>query len=155
MQVAATTSQAALTDSPRLSATIPNASAPRRATAIHKIFVCVLELLIVSMDVLPRGRKSNQTMFTPKGRQNDAEIIGRILPFRTHTTVRHHQFRIANGFTRRRNSTTPFLLWKGIGMGRRNLSLAGEPAPSGTDLRTRKTRWSKSRPASVSGGRLL
>src|SRR5215468_1217611 len=51
MQVAAMTSQAALTASPRLSATIANATAPRRATAIHKSFVCgALELLMVFMN---------------------------------------------------------------------------------------------------------
>src|SRR5262249_8783803 len=46
MQIAATTSQAALTASPRLSATIPKETAPSAATAAHKSFVCsVFELL--------------------------------------------------------------------------------------------------------------
>src|SRR5215472_5623828 len=40
MQTAATTNHAALTASPRLSATIPNETAPSTATPIHKIFVC-------------------------------------------------------------------------------------------------------------------
>src|SRR5215471_14774944 len=40
MQTAATTNQAALTASPRLSATIANETAPRTATPIHKAFVC-------------------------------------------------------------------------------------------------------------------
>src|SRR6478672_9603787 len=40
MQTAATTSQAALTASPLLSATIPNDTAPRRAIAVHNSFVC-------------------------------------------------------------------------------------------------------------------
>src|SRR5437588_3942231 len=50
MQIAATTSQAALTASPRLSATIPNAIAPSAATAVHKSFVCsVRELLSLTL----------------------------------------------------------------------------------------------------------
>src|SRR5215475_6805690 len=50
MQIAAMTSQAALTASPRLSATMANATAPKRATAIHKSFVCgTLELLMALM----------------------------------------------------------------------------------------------------------
>src|SRR6185437_1427866 len=78
MQIAATTSHAALTASPRLSATIANATAPRRATAIHKSFVCgALEWLMVLMGVLPHCRKPNQTKFTfaePCSRQ---KCIGR------------------------------------------------------------------------------
>src|SRR5262245_9546581 len=54
MQIAAMTSHAALTASPRLSATMANATAPRRATAIHKIFVCgAPELLMILMGCSP------------------------------------------------------------------------------------------------------
>src|SRR5215475_12211019 len=68
MQTAATTSHAALTVSPRLSATIANVTAPRRATAIHKSFVwSPLELLMALMDILPHCRKPNQTKFTLAG----------------------------------------------------------------------------------------
>src|SRR5262249_41221291 len=50
MQIAATTSQAALTASPRLSATIPKETAPSAATAAHKSFVCsVFELLSLTL----------------------------------------------------------------------------------------------------------
>src|SRR5262245_51533463 len=50
MQIAAMTSHAALTASPRLSATMANETAPRRATAIHRSFVCgALELLMILM----------------------------------------------------------------------------------------------------------
>src|SRR6266700_1254403 len=40
MQTAATTNHAALTASPRLSATIANETAPSTAIPVHKIFVC-------------------------------------------------------------------------------------------------------------------
>src|SRR6516162_9118670 len=40
MQTAAMTNHAASTASPRLSATIPNETAPSKATPVHKIFVC-------------------------------------------------------------------------------------------------------------------
>src|SRR6266516_3692339 len=40
------TSHAALTASPRLSATIANETAPNRAIAVHKTFVCHAELLL-------------------------------------------------------------------------------------------------------------
>src|SRR5215510_6269645 len=54
MQIAAMTSHAALTASPRLSATMANETAPRRATAIHKTFVCgALELLMKLMGRSP------------------------------------------------------------------------------------------------------
>ena len=67
MQVAATTSHAALTASPRLSATIANATAPRSATAVHKIFACTpFELLMVFMDALPHYRKAQHTKFLPR-----------------------------------------------------------------------------------------
>src|SRR6266576_1877359 len=42
------TSHAALTASPRLSATIANETAPNRAIAVHKTFVCHAELLKVA-----------------------------------------------------------------------------------------------------------
>src|SRR5215468_11878134 len=75
MQVAAMTSHAALTASPRLSATIANATAPRKATAIHKSLVCgALELLMVLMDVLPHCRKPNQTRFTLAGTLIEARV---------------------------------------------------------------------------------
>src|SRR5262249_4255296 len=85
MQIAATTNHAALTVSPRLSATIANATAPRRVTAIHKSFVWgALELLMILMDVLPHCRKPNQTKFTLAGTLIEARVywLG-ILPFRT------------------------------------------------------------------------
>src|SRR5262245_65626894 len=54
MQIAAMTSQAALTASPRLSATMAKETAPRRATAIHKSFVCgALELSMILMGRSP------------------------------------------------------------------------------------------------------
>ena|SRR6516165_5465115 len=55
MQTAAVTSHAALTASPRFSATIAKATAPSRATATHKSFVChTLELFkVVLIDFLP------------------------------------------------------------------------------------------------------
>src|SRR5260370_12630007 len=75
MQIAATTSHAALTASPRLSATIENATARRRATGIHKSFVCgALELLMVFMDVLPDCRKPTQTTFTLAGTLIEARV---------------------------------------------------------------------------------
>src|SRR5215831_2344335 len=75
MQIAATTSHAALTVSPRLSATIANATAPRSATAIHKSFVWgALELLMILMDVLPHCRKPNQTKFTLAGTLIEARV---------------------------------------------------------------------------------
>src|SRR5215467_13339342 len=67
MQTAATTSHAALTASPLLSATIANATAPKKAIAIHKILFCgALELLVALMDVLPHCRKSlSKPSFVP------------------------------------------------------------------------------------------
>src|SRR5262245_24327626 len=66
MQIAATTNQAALTASPRLSATIANATAPRIANAIHRIFVCrALDVSTVLTDVLPRCRKVQRINFLP------------------------------------------------------------------------------------------
>src|SRR6516164_2162174 len=55
MQTAAVTSHAALTASPRFSATIAKATAPSRATAIHNSLVChTLELFkVVLIDFLP------------------------------------------------------------------------------------------------------
>src|SRR5262249_9104328 len=78
MHTAATTSHAALTASPRLSATIANATAPRRATAIHKSFVCgAPELLMILMDVLPDCRSpTNQESPSrgPLSRQIEARV---------------------------------------------------------------------------------
>src|SRR6478752_1103212 len=77
MQTAATTSHAALTVSPRLSATIANVTAPRRATAIHRSFVwSPLELLTALMDVLPHCRKPNQTKCTLAGTLIEARVYG-------------------------------------------------------------------------------
>src|SRR5215470_16937705 len=47
MQTAATTSHAAFTASPRLSAIIPNETAPSTATAVHNRFVRHVDLLKV------------------------------------------------------------------------------------------------------------
>src|SRR5262249_23096950 len=67
MQIAAMTSHAALTASPRLSATIANATAPRRATAIHKTFACgALELLTVLMGDPPAQQEPPQNKFHPR-----------------------------------------------------------------------------------------
>src|SRR5512132_3751535 len=67
MQIAAMTSHAALTASPRLSATMANATAPRRATAIHKTFVCrALELLTILMGRSPALQATPQTKFRPR-----------------------------------------------------------------------------------------
>src|SRR5215475_9060247 len=85
MQIAAITSHAALTASPRLSATMANDTAPRSATTTHNSFVCgAAELLMIFMDVLPHCRKPNQTRFTVAGRSSRQECIGRDLPLRTH-----------------------------------------------------------------------
>src|SRR4029453_6587965 len=66
MQIAAMTSHAALTASPRFSATMANATAPRRATAIHKTFVCrALELLTILMGRSPALQATPQTKFLP------------------------------------------------------------------------------------------
>src|SRR5215475_2730427 len=102
MQTAATTSHAALTASPRLSATIANATAPRRATAIHKSFVCgAPELLTILMDVLPELQEPNQTRVTLAGTLIEVDRgksgLAGIVPFRTqqgqdwvYTAVRTH-----------------------------------------------------------------
>jgi hypothetical protein len=67
MQIAATTSHAALTASPRLRATIANATAPRRAIAIHKTFVCgALELLMVLMECPPALLEAPTNKFHPR-----------------------------------------------------------------------------------------
>src|SRR5215831_19818880 len=60
MQTAATTSHAALTASPRLSATIANETAPSTATAVHNSFVChAIELLKVgAIDFLRHFKQS-------------------------------------------------------------------------------------------------
>src|SRR5438270_9280577 len=57
MQIAAMTSQAALIVSPRLSATMPNDTAPRAAIPVHKSFDCVPFPLMRSMvtTFLPRA----------------------------------------------------------------------------------------------------
>src|SRR4249919_1664957 len=76
MQIAATTSHAALTASPRLSATIANATAPRSATAIHKSFVCgALELLMVLMGCPPALQESpHKTSFILAGTLIKAKV---------------------------------------------------------------------------------
>src|SRR5215813_15371019 len=97
MQTAATTSHAALTASPRLSATIANAAAPRRATAIHKSFVCgALELLMVIMNVLPHGRKAPTNKFHPR---EDLDQGKSVLPGKNHIgTMRRRMSNVARDF---------------------------------------------------------
>src|SRR5215469_4928109 len=93
MHTAATTSQAALTASPRLSATIANATAPRRATAIHQSLVCgALVLLIVLMDVLPHCRKPNQTEVTLAGDLDRGKSVWPGSFLSVHTRVRTGYF---------------------------------------------------------------
>src|SRR3974390_404129 len=66
MQTAAVTNQAALTASPLLRATIANATAPRRAIAIHKILFCSpFDLSTAIMDVL-LARKPEQNKCHPR-----------------------------------------------------------------------------------------
>src|SRR4030095_15684725 len=66
MHIAAMTSHAALTASPRLSATMANATAPRRATAIHKNFVCAVELLMILMRRPPALQATPKNKFHPR-----------------------------------------------------------------------------------------
>src|SRR4051794_21024189 len=65
---AGTNSQGGLNALPPFSATIPDATAPRRATAIHKIFVCgALELLISALiGFLLHCSKAATTLITTK-----------------------------------------------------------------------------------------
>jgi hypothetical protein len=76
MQTAATTSHAALTASPRLSATIANATAPKRAIAIHKSLVCgALELLMALMGCPPALQESpHKTSLTVAGTLIKAKV---------------------------------------------------------------------------------